>query len=89
MASNSGRMIFAARGLRASQIPSGKPITMQNSRAVRTSARVTMACDHAPMAPMAISDTRVATPMPRLEICQAISAKAIIATGAGIPNSSC
>ena len=27
--------------------------------------------------------------MPRLEICQAISAKTIIATGAGIPNNSC
>ncbi|MNV82163.1 hypothetical protein D3C71_1758790 [compost metagenome] len=60
---------------------------MQNSRAVSTSASVTMACDQAPIAPMATRDTRVATPMPKLESCQAISANTIIATGAGIPSS--
>ncbi|KIO38414.1 hypothetical protein SU67_25015, partial [Escherichia coli O139:H28 str. E24377A] len=32
----------------------GKPMTIQNSRAVNTSARVTIACDQAPIAPMAI-----------------------------------
>jgi membrane-bound ClpP family serine protease len=37
---------------------------MQNSRAVSTSARVIIACDQAPMAPMAISEISVATPMP-------------------------
>ncbi len=51
-------MIFAARGLRASQIPSGRPIIMQNSSAVSTSAGVTIACDHAPIAPMATSEIR-------------------------------
>lgn len=62
---------------------------MQNSSAVSTSARVTIACDHAPIAPMATSEIRVAIPMPTLEIRQAISAKRIIATGAGIPSNSC
>ena len=82
-------MIFAARGLRASHIPSGRPISIQNSSAVSTSARVTIACDQAPIAPMAISEISVAAPMPTLEICQAISEKIIIATGAGMPSSSC
>ena len=89
MASSSGRMIFAARSLRASQMPSGSPIMMQNSRAVSTSASVTIACDQAPMAPIKISDTSAATPIPALLICQAISEKTMIATGAGIPNSNC
>ncbi|CNU27286.1 Uncharacterised protein [Salmonella enterica subsp. enterica serovar Bovismorbificans] len=80
---------MAARGLRASQIPIGNPITTQNNRAVNTSARVIIACDQAPIAPMAISDISVAIPMPTPETCQAISAKRIIATGAGIPSSSC
>ena len=47
---------------------------------------MTMACDHAPMAPV-ISDTRVATPHAGLEM-QAIGAKTIIAAGI-IPNGSC
>ncbi|CSP78495.1 Uncharacterised protein [Shigella sonnei] len=64
-------------------------MTIQNSRAVNTSARVTIACDQAPIAPMAISETSVATPIPTPEICQAMRAKTIIATGAGIPSSNC
>ncbi len=64
-------------------------MTMQNSRAVSTSASVTIACDQAPMAPINTSDTSVAMPMPALENCQAIRANSTIATGAGMPSSIC
>jgi hypothetical protein len=47
-------------------------MTMQKSRAVSTSARVIIACDQAPIAPMAISEISVATPIPALPNCQAI-----------------
>ncbi|MNT27585.1 hypothetical protein D3C72_1632220 [compost metagenome] len=70
-------------------MPSGRPMTIQKNRAVRTSARVTMACDQAPIAPMAISETSVAAPIPRLESCQAISENSKMAIGAGMPSSNC
>ncbi|MNP55178.1 hypothetical protein D3C76_1497980 [compost metagenome] len=89
IASKSGRIILAARGLRASQIPIGRPITTQKSRAVSTSARVIIACDQAPMAPIRISEIRVAMPIPALPNCQAISENSTMATGAGMPSISC
>ena len=64
-------------------------MTMQKSRAVSTSARVIIACDQAPIAPMAISEISVATPIPALPNCQAIRENRIIATGAGMPSISC
>jgi hypothetical protein len=50
---------------------------------------VIIACDQAPMAPMAISEIKVAIPIPALPNCQAISEKITIATGAGMPSISC
>ncbi len=40
---------------------------MQKNSAVSTSASVTIACDQAPMAPMATRESSVAAPMPRPE----------------------
>ncbi|MNT92898.1 hypothetical protein D3C72_2342550 [compost metagenome] len=48
-----------------------------------------MACDHAPIAPIAISEISVAIPIPALPNCQAIMANRMIATGAGMPNNIC
>ncbi|MNH22199.1 hypothetical protein D3C79_820440 [compost metagenome] len=75
--------------LRANHMPNGRPIKMQKNRAVSTSASVTIACDQAPIAPMATNDSSVAAPMPRLDICQAISENSKMATGAGIPSKNC
>ena len=70
MASSMGRTPAAARSLRASQIPMGKPITMQKRTEVSTRARVIMASDQAPIRPMTIIEMTVPTARRRPAICQ-------------------
>ena len=84
MASKSGLTIFDALSLCASHIPKGRPIIRQNSNEVSTNARVIIASDHAPIAPIKISEIKALIPITLPESCHAISENKIIATGAGI-----
>ncbi len=58
-------------------------LSIQNSKDVSTRDSVTIASDQAPIAPMAIIEINVATPIARPANCQVSNAKIIMATGAG------
>ncbi len=87
MASRIGRTTAAALSLRASQMPSGNPMTTQNSTDVSTSDSVTIASDHAPMAPIATIERSDATARRGPDACQAIRAMTMMTTTAGVASS--
>ena len=76
-----------ARSLAASAMPSGSPMTMQNSSEVSTSASVTMACSHTPSAATTASESTAPRAVARPANCQASSPSRAAITGMGVPVS--
>ncbi|MNC03153.1 hypothetical protein D3C75_505510 [compost metagenome] len=78
MASSSGRVQVESRSLRASKMPTGKPISTQKNSEVSTRDRVTMASDQAPIRPIPTRETSVPSAMRPPTSCQAIRVKSPI-----------
>ena len=71
MASRKGRMMFCARSLEARKIPSGRPMTTQNTSDVSTSDSVTMASGQMPSMATISNETTAPTAINRPANCQA------------------
>src|SRR5690606_12801773 len=80
MMSSTGRTIFQVRFERAERMPSGTPITAQNSTEVMIMARVVMVWGHSPIMSMKAKPTRVKMAMALPAHFQAASAKAAVVT---------
>ena len=75
MASRNGRIQRWARSLRASRMPSGKPMARQNASEVSTSESVTMASGQMPSMATSSKDTAAPMATPRPAHCQASKLK--------------
>ena len=84
MASSSGRVQRWARSLLARKMPTGRPMTTQNSSEVSTSASVTMASDQMPSKPTINSETAEPIASLRPANCQASNAISSTSTGMGM-----
>ena len=83
MASSSGRTSWLARSLRASQMPSGRPISTQKNSAVSTSDSVVIDSPQMPSRPSPSSEASVATASRPPAICHASSDRMPIITSVG------
>ena len=89
MASRTGRTNAVARSLRASQMPVGKPMTMQKNTDVNTRAKVIIASSHAPTMPITAMEIIALMAIRRPAACQASRPMMTIISSAGVTIREC